>query len=91
MKYAREVIELMGAYPGRQFKMAELVNYVSGRHPSKREKNAVRQATLRVLRTLQDSGTVLAHKPESARGGSVLYEWKLTDAGAALMRQRGWL
>ena len=40
MKYAREVIELMGAYPGRDFRMREIVNYIEGNDLSSQENQA---------------------------------------------------
>ena len=29
MKYAKEVIDLMAAYPGRRFKMKQIINYAA--------------------------------------------------------------
>ncbi|WZB66005.1 hypothetical protein WJ971_27070 [Achromobacter xylosoxidans] len=50
MKYASEVLDLMAAAPGRPWRMAELVRGASGaRELTRRERNAMRQAILRVL------------------------------------------
>lgn len=77
MKYAAEVIDLLAAYPGREFRMAEIVRHVArGRELSGRERNSVRQAVGRVLVTLEESGhanrTVLAQK-------SYMYIWGGTE------------
>ena len=59
MKYATEVLDLMAAAPGRPWRMAELVRGASGaRELTRRERNAMRQAILRVLETLHEGGQV---------------------------------
>ena len=59
MKYAKEVLDLMSAFPGREWRMAELVRDASGgRELARRERDAMRQAILRVLEALQDCGQV---------------------------------
>lgn len=74
MKYAREVIELLAAYPGREFRMIQIVRHVSSALDlSVRQRNAVRQGVLRVLDSLQNSGQV--QKIEEA-ANSVLYVWR---------------
>lgn len=73
MKYAKEVLETMSAHPGRPWRMAELVRGASGaRELSRRERNAMRQAILRVLETLHDGGQVV--RIEHARN-SLAYVW----------------
>lgn len=73
MKYAKEVIDLLAAYPGRQFRMTEIVRHVSrARMLSTRERNAMRQAILRVLASLEDSGQVMRAAPASR---SAVYWW----------------
>lgn len=73
MKYAKEVLDTMSAQPGRPWRMAELVRGASGaRELSRRERNAMRQAILRVLETLHDGGQVA--RIEHARN-SLAYVW----------------
>lgn len=76
MLYARELIDFMGAYPGRDFKMAELVGHVAaGRALDLRQKRAVRKATLRAVEALASTGCVLVRPPRAARGGFAHYRW----------------
>ena len=73
MKYASEVIQLMETYPGREWRMAELIRYVTGgRPPVGNDRHAARMAVLRVLNTLRDNGQVRV--VELARN-SYLYAW----------------
>lgn len=73
MKYAREVIELMAAHPGVEFRMAQIVRYVSGAGDlSSRQRNAVRQGVLRVLTELECYGQV---KKKVEAHNSVYYSW----------------
>jgi len=74
MKYAHEVIDLMGAYPGREFRMAEILRYVSrGRVLQVKERNAARQAVLRVLDSLIESGQIRKEAPAEK---SAYYVWE---------------
>lgn len=76
MKYAKEVIDLMGAHPGREFRMAQIVRHVScARELSARQRNAVRQGVLRVLDSLEESGQVAR---ETEATNSVFYVWRRT-------------
>lgn len=73
MKYATQVIELLAAYPGRAFRMAEIIRHVSrGRALSPSERNAMRRAVLRVLEALADSNQI-----QRIAGGvtSCQYSW----------------
>lgn len=73
MKYAREILSLMPAYPGRQWKMEELVRGALLRDPSsRRERDTARQGVLRLLKTLEDSGQV--HRITYS-DNSVRYVW----------------
>lgn len=75
MKYAREVMELMAAFPGREFKVAGIVRYVtSGRALTLREGRSARKAVLRVLESLEGTGAV-KRRPAEARGSSANYAW----------------
>lgn len=73
MKYAKEVLDTMSAFPGRPWRMAELVRGAAGaRELTRRERNAMRQAILRVLETLHEGGQVA--RIEHARN-SLAYVW----------------
>ena len=53
MTYAEEVIGLMECYPGREFRMAQIVRHVSrGMALSSTKRHAVRKGVERVLRSL---------------------------------------
>lgn len=73
MKYAKEVIELLAAYPGKEFRMAQIVRHVT-RAMSLNEtaRNAVRQGVLRVLASLEESGQI---NKEVEAPNSVYYSW----------------
>lgn len=76
MKYAREVIELLGACPGREFRMAEIVNHVVRRREiSRPERQKVRNGVLRVLHSLRDNGSVEI-TPAETQGGFATYAWR---------------
>jgi hypothetical protein len=79
LKYAREIIELMAAYPGREFKMDEIVRYIAGSKGRQRlealEREAVRRSARNALKALADSGCVSIHYPSSANGSFALYRW----------------
>ena len=71
MMYAREIIELMGAYPGRDFKMVEIVNYVTGDLGADlRRKQAIRKGAIRALHALSAAGCVMVRPSNARRGGS---------------------
>jgi hypothetical protein len=73
MKYASEVIGLLGAHPGREFRMAQIIRHVTRARPlSEIERHTVRKGVERVLRSLCDSGQV-----EKSKEGptSAYYSW----------------
>lgn len=74
MKYAHEIIELMSAYPGRDFRMAEIVRYVNPKATTT-EKHNLRRAVLRVMDTLEDTGAILK-RPAKTSGGYAEYRWR---------------
>lgn len=74
MKYAREILGLMRPYPGREYRMAQIIREVSrGRAMSPKERNAVREGVRRVLDQLIDSGHVVKIKD---REKSAFYVWR---------------
>lgn len=77
MQHAREVIELMAAYPGRDFRIKEILQYASrGRELSQRERHAMRISVSRALQALSEAGNVLVRPPRAARGGFAHYRWR---------------
>jgi len=73
VKYASEVIDLLAAYPGREFRMAQIVRHVTRAMPvSDAGRHAVRKGVERVLRSLCASGQV-----EQTKEGptSAYYSW----------------
>lgn len=75
MKYAREVIELMGAHPGRGFRSKEIINYVmKAMRLAKESRTRVRKGVGRVLEQMVEAGAV--HVIEAtARGEFALYSF----------------
>lgn len=75
MKYAREVIALLAAYPERGFRMVELVRHVANGVPeTKQHRDRCRKGVLRVVKTLAEEGFVKVEV--GARGASGSYSWK---------------
>ena len=74
MKYAHQVIDLMAAFPGRDWRMVELVRYVEPTATVKK-RHSVRISVMRVLISLEDAG-VLIKRPSTARGKFATYRWK---------------
>ncbi len=73
MKHAAEVMGLLQSQPPRAHRMAQLVQAAAaGRDLSRRERNAARQAILRLLETLREGGYVRVI--QHARN-SVEYRW----------------
>ncbi|MFY2819714.1 hypothetical protein ACOTJL_19540 [Achromobacter xylosoxidans] len=73
MKHAAEVMDLLQSHPPRAHRMAHLVQAAAaGRTLTKRERNAMRQAILRLLETLREGGYVRV--TQHARN-SVVYRW----------------
>ena len=77
MKYAKEVIDLLGAHPGREFRMIQIVRHVADGHPSSPAQwERVRKGVRRVLDSMEDTGTVGRRDSLSGTGGFSLYFWK---------------
>lgn len=74
MKYANEVINLLGAYPGRFFKMRQIINHIDPNAKGK-ARLRVRVGVSRVLQELESSGFIRV-KAAEARGASGEYKWK---------------
>lgn len=78
MKYAKEVIDLMTCYPGRQFRLMELVRHVSrGRDLSSSEKTKFQRGVQRVMEVLRSTGSVVIREPKEGSHGRT-YAWCVT-------------
>lgn len=77
MKYAKEVIDLLAAYPGRRFRMIQIVRHVADGHPrNPKEWERIRKGVRRVLDSLEESGQVEREQSDAHTGGFALYGWK---------------
>lgn len=75
MKYAPEILGLMRPYPGRPFRMSQLVHEATGGRPlSPRQMEAVRKGVKRVLDHLIDTGHV---ERVGGTTRAALYAWRL--------------
>jgi len=75
MLYAKEVIELMAAFPGRPFTVNRIVNYVQTRSHTKASKEALRKGIRRVLRELETNRQIRIETNRKS-GAAFLYVWK---------------
>lgn len=75
MKWAKEVIELMSAYPSREFRMIEIVRYCCPNPKDQKERRAVHRGVHRVVEGLQDTGSVTVGRA-SRNGGYGTYRWR---------------
>lgn len=77
MKFAPEIIQLMAAYPGRDFRMVQIVRYVTANKPMDlKARRTARKAVLRALEAFVETGSVLIKPPSASRGAPVFYAWK---------------
>ncbi|MEN4918182.1 hypothetical protein ABE485_05885 [Achromobacter spanius] len=78
MKYAHEVMDLMACYPGRSFRLMELVRHVShGRTLAVAEKTRLQRGIQRAMDALQDTGSVVIQEPAQGGHGRT-YAWRVT-------------
>lgn len=78
MKYADKVQSLMAAYPGRTFRMVEIVRFACPRPTCKQERNRVREGVRIVLDELVRVGVVV--KRDAINHGSfATFIWKVPD------------
>ncbi len=75
MKYAREIMDLMSAYPERDFRMKELIKSVVGNAPSPALRHRARIQIANVIHELEAIGCVFRRSLSSKRGGFALYRW----------------
>lgn len=74
MKYASEVIDLLAAYPGRRFKMRQIINYIGGNADQKR-RAVIRTGVWRVLRDLESTGHIQSNRSEVGNGAHADWWW----------------
>lgn len=74
MKYGKEVISLLGAHPGRFFKMRQIVKHIDPKATG-RDRLRIRVGVSRVLQELQSSGLIRVHAADK-QGASGWYKWK---------------
>ncbi|WP_321905143.1 hypothetical protein [Paraburkholderia tropica] len=84
MKYASEIMGLMAPYPGRKFRMRQLVQSIAGKHAEEREKKQVRMGVWRVLKLLEESGHIVV-EAQAGRGASASYAWKASETQAKVL------
>ncbi|AWB32365.1 hypothetical protein DBV39_00065 [Orrella marina] len=75
MKYAREVIDLMAAYPGRRFKIRQIVNHAAP-WATPRQRQSIREGVRRVVLSLEENGQVCSTRSQVCNGGDAEYWWK---------------
>lgn len=76
MKFAAEVMTLLAPYPGREFRMRQIVNYVAPKKADERERKRVQMAVYRVLQALAETGSVVI-KERSSNGSAATYSWAI--------------
>lgn len=75
MKYASEVIDLMGCMPGRRFKMREIIRHVNP-DANARERAVIRTGVWRVLQQLEATGHIETTRDGLSNGAHAEYWWK---------------
>jgi hypothetical protein len=75
MKYAQEIMDLMSAFPGRPFKMREIVQSVAKKQIIYRDRSRVKKGVWRVLQQLKEIDTITIIEPEKSGAGAG-YVWK---------------
>ena len=78
MKLADRIIDLMAPFPGRPFRMQELVKYIAPRVEEKSKKEALRKQIQRVLLELSECGTIRIQRADR-QGSFSYYIWGKND------------
>lgn len=86
MKYASEVIDLLAAYPGRQFKVRHIVRFVAPNSTPK-QRASIRVGIQRVLNALEDSGQIESSRGQVANGADAEYWWKTATSSPCRPQQ----
>lgn len=87
MKYAHEVIDLLGAFPGRRFKMRQIINHVAPR-ADQRQRAVVRTGVWRVLVALEESGQITSTRDEAESRVLVEYWWETITSASGKAFQK---
>ncbi len=86
MKYAKEIINFMGAHPWRRFKVRNLVSYVAPSATPK-QKASIRVGIQRVLSALEDSDQIGSTRGQIVNGADAEYWWKTATCKACPPQQ----
>lgn len=79
--YVREVVELMAAFPGREFRIGDVIAYVrNGRDVTDKQARAMREGVVRALQALAETGSVEIVRPWTNQRGWCYYRWQMTHA-----------
>jgi transcription initiation factor IIE alpha subunit len=79
--YVAEIVELMAAFPGRDFRIGDVINYVrNGRDLSDKQARAMREGVSRALQALAETGSVAVVRPFTNQRGWAYYHWQMTHA-----------
>jgi len=78
VKYAAEVMALLAPYPGREFRMRQIVNYCAPKKADEKERKRVQMAVYRVLQMLAESGHVVIRE-RSQNGAPGSYSWRVIE------------
>lgn len=87
VKYANEVINLMGAHPGRRFKVRHIVGYVAPNSTPK-QRASIRVGIQRVLYALETNGQIDSSRAQTVNGGDAEYWWKTATSTACRPQQK---
>jgi hypothetical protein len=79
-------MDLLAAFPGRQFRMMHIVNSICGKKADIKEKKQVRMGVWRVLKTLEESGHIDVEAQEG-RGSSAQYAWKTSPCESKVLHE----
>lgn len=75
MRHAQKVIELMAAFPGRDFRLIEICRYIEPTPKTWQDRSATHRAVHRVLEVLAENGAIIKRRPQKS-GGFGVYRWK---------------
>lgn len=78
MKFAADVMALLAPFPGREFRMRQIVNYCAPKRADERERKRVQMAVYRVLQMLAESGHVVI-KERATNGAPATYSWRAVE------------
>jgi hypothetical protein len=76
IRFAKEVLELLTAFPDREWRLGQIVNHVArGRPTSKQARERYRKGVRRVMEALIESKTV-EYRPGRTDKSPTLYRWR---------------